>query len=368
MVQERCAPDGTCERSEELVRASVAVDDVNFRVGAWLPDDWAGWDDDGDGLSNGDEQEIGTDPWNWDSDWDGVGDAQEIADGTDPLNADTDGDGCRDGDEAALGLDPQDPDDGGECAAAGAGTDSDYDGLSDELEAAAGTNPYNWDTDEDGCNDFVEYQDQAAGGSADPLDPAVGLPECYAGGMDMDMDMDGDGVLDADDNCPMVPNPDQVDTDGNGVGDVCEMGDGEPVDTDGDGISDGLEMMIGADPADPADPVTYALPSRDHMVGTWDAVDPESGAVMATVVFDINDPVSYRVDFFLPPPAPAEFEEGTWTEVDLDGDGVLDGIETTITGATDPAEVGATEFVPVVFLDSGYTQMVVNGEVVFGKR
>jgi MYXO-CTERM domain-containing protein len=39
--------------------------------------------------------------------------------------------------------------------------------------------------------------------------------------------MDGDGVPNATDNCPAVPNPDQTDTDGNGVGDVCQdTGDG----------------------------------------------------------------------------------------------------------------------------------------------
>src|SRR2546426_5662364 len=35
-------------------------------------------------------------------------------------------------------------------------------------------------------------------------------------------DSDGDGIPDAADNCPEVPNPDQSDLDGNGVGDVCD--------------------------------------------------------------------------------------------------------------------------------------------------
>jgi len=35
-------------------------------------------------------------------------------------------------------------------------------------------------------------------------------------------DSDGDGVPDGDDNCPEVPNPDQRDTDGDGVGDECD--------------------------------------------------------------------------------------------------------------------------------------------------
>src|SRR5439155_1687171 len=35
-------------------------------------------------------------------------------------------------------------------------------------------------------------------------------------------DRDGDGVPDAVDNCPAVPNPDQADADGDGVGDACD--------------------------------------------------------------------------------------------------------------------------------------------------
>lgn len=37
-------------------------------------------------------------------------------------------------------------------------------------------------------------------------------------------DTDNDGVPDSTDNCPYVYNPDQLDTDGNGIGDACEAG------------------------------------------------------------------------------------------------------------------------------------------------
>lgn len=36
------------------------------------------------------------------------------------------------------------------------------------------------------------------------------------------LDSDGDGVTDANDNCTLVPNPDQRDTDGDGYGDACD--------------------------------------------------------------------------------------------------------------------------------------------------
>ncbi|XP_066303111.1 cartilage oligomeric matrix protein-like [Branchiostoma lanceolatum] len=37
-----------------------------------------------------------------------------------------------------------------------------------------------------------------------------------------DEDTDGDGVLNDQDNCPLIPNPDQIDSDGDGVGSMCD--------------------------------------------------------------------------------------------------------------------------------------------------
>jgi hypothetical protein len=56
------------------------------------------------------------------------------------------------------------------------------------------------------------------------------------------IDQDGDGIPDYRDNCPDSPNPDQTDTDGDGIGNPCDDdmdGDGIPNDQDGDTDGDG---------------------------------------------------------------------------------------------------------------------------------
>jgi MYXO-CTERM domain-containing protein len=57
-------------------------------------------------------------------------------------------------------------------------------------------------------------------------------------------DGDGDGVLEPDDNCRDEANADQADLDEDGIGDVCDD------DRDGDGLSNDREVDIGTDPDD----------------------------------------------------------------------------------------------------------------------
>ena len=52
-----------------------------------------------------------------------------------------------------------------------------------------------------------------------------------------DDDDDNDGILDDKDNCPLTPNPDQKDDDNDGIGNVCDNDNGgDNADDDGDGI------------------------------------------------------------------------------------------------------------------------------------
>jgi len=69
-------------------------------------------DSDGDGLTNSEEAELGTDPDSADTDGDGISDGEEVEMGINPLSTDSDGDGYLDQDEIAEGSDPADEDDG----------------------------------------------------------------------------------------------------------------------------------------------------------------------------------------------------------------------------------------------------------------
>lgn len=103
--------------------------------------------------------------------------------------------------------------------------------------------------DEDIDGDGVNNEDDI-----DPFDPNKGQKL-------EDRDFDGDGWLDTEDNCLMVFNHDQADTDGNGIGDACEV-DGAS-DFDGDGIADfededkDNDGVNNADDADPLNPYVW---------------------------------------------------------------------------------------------------------------
>ncbi len=189
-------------------------------------------DTDGDGLPDAQEELFGTDPEDADSDNDGVPDGAEPnwADDTDgdglinALDPDSDNDGLLDGTEMGLTLDDIGPD-----TDLGAGNF-----VPDADGGATTTSPVDPDTDGGGVPDGQEDWDHDGmidEGETDPNDPDDDVPF---------VDTDDDGVPDGEDNCPDIYNPDQADSDSDGVGDACEEDpDGGPdADTDADTDAD----------------------------------------------------------------------------------------------------------------------------------
>ncbi len=78
----------------------------------------------------------------------------------------------------------------------------------------------------------VDDEPRPAGVGAD-----IGADENLAAAP-LDVDTDGDGVADDSDNCTLVANPDQIDSNGDGFGSVCDT------DLNNDGITNGLDVGI----------------------------------------------------------------------------------------------------------------------------
>ncbi len=232
--------------------------------------DWDGpLDPDGDGLINSDEYSARTNPnnvdtdedsmwdgWEWDHrptvnptngwdgpldpDGDGLSNTNEYRIGTDPGDEDTDGDEMDDGWEADYipHLSPLTND-------ANEGVDApDYDGMSNIREYERGTDPTNADSDGDGMPDGWEdtYRDAC--------DPTNGLDHTD------DWDKDGLSNLAEFQNQPVSTNP-------------------ENPDTDGDGVNDGDEVANGSDPTNPdsfLSTISGALSYSGMQTGTYYAV------------------------------------------------------------------------------------------------
>jgi hypothetical protein len=102
--------------------------------------------------------------------------------------------------------------------------------------------------DPDNVVDFTPFRtaaidDSDEDGVLDPCDVGCPSPSVCGCGIPA-TDGDGDGVPDCIDNCPMNFNPDQADTDEDGVGNVCDNcanPNPDQADTDGDGRPDGCD-------------------------------------------------------------------------------------------------------------------------------
>jgi hypothetical protein len=283
-------------------------------------------DSDGDGLTNSQEDTLGSDRGNPDTDGDGTNDGAEGG-------IDTDGDGTPNVLESSVadadgdGVTNQyDPANGNACvpnsnSAGCLATDSDSDGLTNAQEDALGTNRGNPDTDGDGTNDGIEV-----GGNVNaPVDSdGDGTPNVLESSV---ADADGDGMSNQDDSANgnvCVPNSNSAaclgaDSDGDGLTNAQEEAlgtDRDNPDSDGDGISDGAE--VGGNPADPTDT------DGDGMPDVLEAGDS------ATDLDSDNDGIADSVETGADPMHPVDTDgDGTadYLDRDADGDGIPDALE-----------------------------------------
>ena len=126
-----------------------------------------------------------------------------------------------------------------------------YDDLKLEPITSECGDGLNFDLDADGLTLLEEYL-----GGTDPCNP----------------DTDFDGHPDGVDNCPLEFNPDQLDSNENGVGDVCEPEPACEADIDGSGVIDVQDLVLVILDWGPCPPPCGSDVNGDGMVDVQDMV------------------------------------------------------------------------------------------------
>ena len=202
-------------------------------------------DDDGDGLNDTEEVLLGTSPLSADTDEDGLNDLFEQRGQTNPLTEDTDGDGIADGVELTNTESPEDLDGDGLWDAVESNTvDADRDGAPDVEDGPGPLGDLDGDQVLNGLVDENNDCIDQAGCDNCPLIPNINQTDFDGDtqGDACDTDDDNDGFPDISDNCPLTAGS-QQDLNGDGEGDVCDPDD------DGDGLRDALEAALGSNPS-----------------------------------------------------------------------------------------------------------------------
>jgi len=186
-------------------------------------------DTDQDGLTDKEEEVLGTNKTETDSDFDGLFDREEVkVYGTNPLKPDTEGDGVKDGDEVASKTNPR-----GEGVLYGSdGSVSSSTASTSSTASASSTN-----SGQGATSSVIEQTSSSTTTAAEQT---------------KEVDTDNDDLTDAEEINTYKTDPNKADTDGDGLSDSEEVNKYKTnpltVDTDGDGYTDGAEVKGGYNP------------------------------------------------------------------------------------------------------------------------
>lgn len=297
-------------------------------------------DTDGDGLPDGVETTIGTDPNDADSDDDGVPDGAEVDPGVDTdgdglinaLDPDSDDDGLFDGTEMGRDCSNADTDfSAGHCRAdadAGATTTDPLDADTDDGGATDGSEDFNLD----GAIDAGETDPTSGHGSDDSGvtdTDGDGLSdglETFLGSDPNDADTDDDGVIDGQENNP------SDDTDGDGLINVLD------VDSDNDALYDGTERGFDCEAMGTDKSLGHCIADADNTTTTSPLLWDTDGGTVSDGSEDFNR--NGAVDSGETDPTLGHASDDA-SVTDTDGDGLSDGLETNI--GTDPNDADSDD-------------------------
>ena len=203
---------------------------------------------------------------------------------------DTDGDGVTDADDNCPSVSNSDQ------------ADLDGDGMGDVCDADDDGDDVADEVDCDPLNGSIAF---SVGDVCDDGNPNTAMDTITMNCMCIGtlIDIDDDGITDAEDNCPSIPNTDQADFDGDGMGDVCDEdddNDGELDSTDCDPFDDNVDFSPG-DACNDGDPNT----DNDTINNACNCVGTQTGPAIWTcpeITFtkdsntDFRDPANQ--DFF----------------------------------------------------------------------